>query len=35
MDEDEVSFEFRNPTSPAKLSGGESFTYVVMPISIE
>jgi DNA polymerase-3 subunit beta len=35
MDEETVSFDFRNPTSPAKLSGGESFTYVVMPISIE
>ncbi|MHC4470596.1 MAG: DNA polymerase III subunit beta [Planctomycetota bacterium] len=35
MDEEKVSFEFRNPTSPAKLSTGESFTYVVMPISIE
>jgi DNA polymerase-3 subunit beta len=35
MDGEMVSFEFRNPTSPAKVSDGEEFTYVVMPISLE
>jgi DNA polymerase-3 subunit beta len=30
-----VTFEFRNPSSPAKMTDGEEFTYVVMPISIE
>jgi DNA polymerase-3 subunit beta len=35
MDVETVEFEFRNPTSPAKLTDGQDFTYVVMPISIE
>lgn len=30
-----VTFEFRNPSSPAKMTDGDEFTYVVMPISIE
>ncbi len=35
MDAEYVRFEFRNPTSPAKLTDGEDFTYVVMPISLD
>ncbi len=35
MEGDEVRFEFRNPKSPAKITDGDDFTYVVMPISLE
>lgn len=34
MEGDAVSFEFRNPASPAKIVDSEDFTYVVMPISV-
>jgi DNA polymerase-3 subunit beta len=30
-----VRFAFNGPTSPGKLTDGESFTYVVMPVSLE
>jgi DNA polymerase III subunit beta len=32
---DEVSFEFNSRQSPGKLSDGEAFTYVVMPVTLE
>jgi DNA polymerase III subunit beta len=32
---DEVSFEFNSRQSPGKLSDGERFTYVVMPVTLE
>ena len=35
IEEDVVVFEFRNPSSPAKLTDGDEFTYVVMPIAID
>ena len=31
----EVSFEFNNRQSPGRLSDGERFTYVVMPVTLE
>jgi len=30
-----VAFEFRTPTSPAKIKDGAEYTYVVMPIEIQ
>jgi DNA polymerase-3 subunit beta len=35
MEAETVAFEFRNPNSPARMMDGQSFTYVVMPISLE
>jgi DNA polymerase-3 subunit beta len=35
MDGETVTFEFRNPSSPARMSDSEDYTYVVMPIAIE
>ncbi|MEN8148483.1 MAG: DNA polymerase III subunit beta [Planctomycetota bacterium] len=35
IEDETVTFEFRNPSSPAKMTDGDEFTYVVMPISIE
>ena len=35
MEGENVSFEFRNAQSPTKLTDGEEFVYVVMPIHIE
>jgi DNA polymerase-3 subunit beta len=35
MEAAEVRFEFRNPSSPARMTDGQSFTYVVMPISLD
>jgi len=35
IEDETVTFEFRNPSSPSKMTDGEEFTYVVMPISIE
>jgi DNA polymerase-3 subunit beta len=35
MEAETVAFEFRNPSSPARMMDGQSFTYVVMPISLE
>ena len=32
---EEVSFEFNSRQSPGKLSDGDRFTYVVMPVSID
>lgn len=32
---EEVSFEFNSRQSPGKLSDGEKFTYVVMPVTLE
>ena len=32
---DEVSFEFNSRQSPGKLTDGDRFTYVVMPVSID
>jgi DNA polymerase-3 subunit beta len=34
MEGEAVSFEFRNPSSPAKVTDGDSYTYVVMPIDL-
>lgn len=34
MEGEAVTFEFRNPSSPAKIVDGEDFTYVVMPIDL-
>ena len=35
IEDENVTFEFRNPSSPSKMTDGDEFTYVVMPISIE
>jgi DNA polymerase-3 subunit beta len=35
IEDETVTFEFRNPSSPSKMTDGDEFTYVVMPISIE
>lgn len=34
MEGEAVTFEFRNPSSPAKVTDGTDFTYVVMPIDL-
>lgn len=35
MSGETVAFEFRTPTSPAKITDGPEYTYVVMPIEIQ
>ena len=32
---EKVRFAFNGPTSPGKLTDGDNFTYVVMPVSLE